>query len=90
MNKKTYNVIDLFCGCGGLSLGFEQAGYNVLLGIDMWQDALETYKHNHKNGATLCADLSKLSGEKVDHEIKFMSLLVDLLVKVSLSLVKDL
>ena len=78
MNKKTYNVIDLFCGCGGLSLGFEQAGYNVLLGIDMWQDALETYKHNHKNGATLCADLSKLSGEEVDHEIKFQN--VDVII----------
>jgi DNA (cytosine-5)-methyltransferase 1 len=28
------NVIDLFCGSGGLSYGFEQAGYNVLLGVD--------------------------------------------------------
>lgn len=69
MKSKTFNVIDLFCGCGGLSLGFEQAGYNVLLGIDVWKDALETFRHNHKNGATLCADLSKLTGEEVDREI---------------------
>ena len=27
-------VASLFCGCGGLSYGFEQAGFNVLLGID--------------------------------------------------------
>jgi len=70
MISKTFNVIDLFCGCGGLSLGFEQAGYNVLLGIDIWEDALKTFRHNHKNGATLCADLSELTGEDVDHEIR--------------------
>lgn len=63
------NIIDLFCGCGGLSLGFEQAGYNVLLGIDVWEDALKTFKHNHKNSNTLCADLSTLSPEDVNQKI---------------------
>lgn len=43
------NVLDLFCGCGGLSLGFEKAGYHVLLGIDVWKDAIQTYKFNHKD-----------------------------------------
>lgn len=60
-----YNVLDLFCGCGGLSLGFEQAGYNVLLGVDFWKDALVTYGYNHKNSKTLCADLSNISGNDV-------------------------
>lgn len=69
MNKKSYNVIDLFCGCGGLSLGFEHAGYNLLLGIDMWKDALITYEHNHKNGNTYCADLAKLKAEDVEEKI---------------------
>lgn len=66
---KQYNVIDLFCGCGGLSLGFEQAGYNILLGIDMWEDALVTYKRNHKNNNTLCADLATLDPKTVDQKI---------------------
>ena len=44
------NALDLFCGCGGLSLGFEKAGFNVLLGIDAWQDAITTFNYNHKNG----------------------------------------
>lgn len=64
-----YNVIDLFCGCGGLSLGFEQAGYNILLGIDSWKDALETFKYNHKNSEVLCADLSSLPPEDVEKKI---------------------
>jgi len=67
--QKELNVIDLFCGCGGLSLGFEQAGYNILLGIDMWKDALKTFEHNHKSGRTLCADLANLSAEEVDNTI---------------------
>lgn len=69
MAKKEYNVIDLFCGCGGLSLGFEQAGYNVLLGIDNWEDSLVTYRHNHKGGKTLCADLMNLSPAEIESAI---------------------
>ena len=42
-------VIDLFCGIGGLSLGFEQAGFEVVSAIDMWADAVKTYNHNRKD-----------------------------------------
>lgn len=65
MSELKYNVLDLFCGCGGLSLGFEEAGYNVLLGIDIWEDALKTYAYNHKHSKTLCADMLTLRGEDV-------------------------
>ena len=41
-------VIDLFSGCGGLSLGFEMAGFNIVLGIDNWADALKTFSKPHK------------------------------------------
>ena len=69
MVNKQINVIDLFCGCGGLSLGFEQAGYNVLLGIDNWEDALVTFRANHRNGETLCADLMRLNPADVSEKI---------------------
>lgn len=59
------NVLDLFCGCGGLSKGFEQAGYNILLGIDFWDIALKTYKHNHKDSNVLLADLSVFEPSKL-------------------------
>ncbi len=64
MGKEIYNIIDLFCGCGGFSLGFERAGFNVLLGIDLWKDALSTFRYNHRNSNTLEADLSKLAPEE--------------------------
>ncbi|MBQ5625308.1 MAG: DNA cytosine methyltransferase, partial [Phascolarctobacterium sp.] len=43
------NVIDLFCGCGGFSKGFEQAGFKIILGLDFWQDAIITYQTNFPN-----------------------------------------
>ncbi|MCI7036793.1 MAG: DNA cytosine methyltransferase [Spirochaetia bacterium] len=59
------NCIDLFCGCGGLSLGFEKAGFNILLGIDAWEDAITTFNYNHKNSKGLCADLSTLNPKDI-------------------------
>ena len=56
--KAKYNVIDLFCGCGGLSKGFEMAGYNIILGIDNNGPALQTFEKNHKGSVGLNADLS--------------------------------
>lgn len=39
-------VVDLFCGCGGLSLGFENAGCEVVAAFDNWQPAISVYKSN--------------------------------------------
>lgn len=61
MAKTSINVVDLFCGCGGFSLGFERAGLNVLLGIDIWKDAISTFGFNHKKSKGIQADLSVLS-----------------------------
>ncbi len=53
------NTIDLFAGCGGLSKGFMDAGYNVILGVDNDDAALKTFAFNHDNAQTLNADLSQ-------------------------------
>ena len=55
--KNNPTVIDLFCGCGGLSYGFIEAGYEVLLGIDHWKDAITTFENTHKNAKGIVADL---------------------------------
>ena len=54
------NVIDLFSGCGGLSKGFEEAGFNILLGIDNDKDALATFEQNHNNSKAVNIDLSNI------------------------------
>lgn len=61
-NKKI-NVIDLFSGCGGLSYGFNMAGFNVLLGVDHDKKALETFEANHPGAKTLLCDISNISYE---------------------------
>ena len=60
------NIIDLFCGCGGLSKGFEMAGFNTVLAIDFWKDAVETFNNNHKNKVAICDDVSKISNDFLD------------------------
>ena len=61
---KKYNIIDLFSGAGGLSYGFEMAGFNVLLGIDNDEKALETFQKNHQNSEILCGDITNISFEE--------------------------
>lgn len=50
-------AIDLFAGCGGLSKGFEMAGFEVLAGLDIDESACLTWKENH-TGQVICGDIS--------------------------------
>jgi len=42
----SYRVVDLFCGCGGLTRGLSDAGFDVIAGFDQWRPALEVYRAN--------------------------------------------
>ena len=50
-------VVDLFCGCGGLSLGFRNAGFDIVCAMDNWDKALAVYKQNFSH-PSLNIDLS--------------------------------
>lgn len=63
MNQPT--VVDLFCGAGGLSLGFQQAGFEVLLGSDINGQFGETFSKNHNGARFLEAPVSALRGGEV-------------------------
>lgn len=53
-----YRTIDLFSGCGGMSLGFEKAGFKVIAAYDNWDPAINVYKKNFLNHPIYKADLS--------------------------------
>lgn len=79
MTNNKYNVVDLFCGCGGLSKGFEEAGYNILVGVDFEQSALNTFSYNHKGAVGLRFDLS--APESFDAIVKAVDgRLVDIII----------
>jgi len=59
-------LIDLFCGCGGLSLGFEKAGFDIAFAVDMWKDAVDTYNFNHKKSVAECMDIKSLTRDRLN------------------------
>lgn len=63
------NVLDLFCGAGGLSYGFKQAGFNIILGIDHDETALRTFKANHPESETICGDIFKITKKDIIKKI---------------------
>jgi DNA (cytosine-5)-methyltransferase 1 len=65
MSKK-YTVADFFCGCGGFSEGFYQAGFDVVLSLDSWKLAKETHDINHPNCKCIHMDILKLKTEDFD------------------------
>ncbi|KAH3766369.1 CMT-type DNA-methyltransferase [Pelomyxa schiedti] len=60
-------ILDLFCGCGGLSHGFEQAGFPITWGVEKNPDTMKTYIRNHTDVIPIqgCAKALLLSLEEL-------------------------
>jgi len=52
-------AIDLFCGCGGLSAGLRDAGFEILAGIDIEPHYIQTFTENFPDSLSICSDVSK-------------------------------
>lgn len=66
----TYNAIDLFCGCGGMSLGLKNSGFSILYANDINEDALKTYRHNFPDVMAEQGDITKIDPYDVKKKLK--------------------
>ena len=62
-----FKVLDLFCGCGGMTEGLKKT-LNVVCGIDVWDKAIDSYKKNH-NHLSFCEDLTKFPPQELEKKI---------------------
>lgn len=81
VSMQDYSVVDLFSGAGGLSRGFMDAGFNVVLGIDFDDAALKTFKENHGNADIMKLDLFNHDNiNKIEDYLKEHNVKLDVLV----------
>ncbi|UIP00629.1 DNA (cytosine-5-)-methyltransferase [Halobaculum sp. CBA1158] len=54
-------VIDLFSGPGGISTGLERAGFEAVLGVDIHEPSVRTYRQNHPQAHTILGDIRRIN-----------------------------
>ncbi len=75
-----YRVLELFCGSGGLSLGLEMAGFDVIAGIDCDRYSIQTHQHNFPNAFSLEKDLTDYHPGDFSKEYGFQKADFDVIV----------
>lgn len=77
--RKKPRAIDLFCGCGGLTLGLKQAGFCVVGAVDIDELAVETYKMNHPEVMIWQKDITAFGTLSIKRKLKIKKGDLDLL-----------
>src|SRR3989338_628315 len=72
-------AIDLFSGCGGLTLGLKQGGFNVIGAVEIDPISVETYKKNHRKVKIWERDIRKVTGLEILRELGIKKGELDLL-----------
>lgn len=79
--KSKITCVDLFSGAGGLSRGFYDAGFDVILGVDFDEAALRTFKANHGDAETMQLDLFDHSNlDRIEKFLNNKGIKLDVLV----------
>lgn len=73
-------AIDLFAGCGGLSLGIEQAGFDVAAAVEIDPIHCAVHEYNFPNTTTICADVKELTGDRIRELSDLTNVDIDLVV----------
>lgn len=63
--KSNLKAIDFFCSIGGMTFGFQQAGINVIAGIDIDPSCKETYEYNNPNSKFILSDITNYSFDEL-------------------------
>jgi len=81
--KKNLRVLDLFCGTGGFSKGFEKAqcaNFETILGVDILPVAIETFRKNHPRAKAICGDIRHIKLANLADELKLGKDGVDIII----------
>ena len=77
----TLKVMDLFCGTGGFSKGFENSGhFEVIFGIDLLKSSVETFRLNHAEALGLAADIRNVDLKDLKRQLGPKGRNVDLII----------
>ena len=60
--QSTLTAVSLFSGAGGMDVGFERAGIDVIFANELMKEAADTYKANHPNGLMVNDDINNIMG----------------------------
>lgn len=69
-------VLDLFSGVGGLSYGFEMAGFEIVGAVEFDKSIADSMKKNHKNTEIFVGDIRKISPQKIKEKIGKIDVIV--------------
>ena len=72
--------IDLFAGAGGLSLGFEQAGFDIAAAVEMDPIHAATHEFNFPYSKTICADIRTVTGRRIRRESGIGKRVIDVVI----------
>ena len=70
------NVLDLFCGCGGLSQGFKLAKFNIVGGVDSDEDSISTFSKNFPGSKAICKDILVFDKKKIEENYSNIDVII--------------